>query len=57
MKKPRYKKVCKFELEVTVPMWNANKHGIYQYPKIWAKSVIFDFSRYYGPMLDAYSQS
>ena len=37
-------------------LWNVNKHGINQFPKIWAKSVIFDFPRYYGPMFDAYSQ-
>ena len=29
---------------------------IYQFPKIWAKSEIFDFPRYYGPMLDTCSQ-
>ena len=27
---------------------------LYQFPKIWAKSVILDFPRYYG--LDTYSQ-
>ena len=37
-------------------LWNANKYGIYQFPRIRAKSVIFDFPRYYWPMLDAYSQ-
>ena len=37
-------------------LWNANKYGIFHFPKIWAKSIIFDFPRYLGPMLDAYSQ-
>ena len=35
---------------------NANKYVIYQFPRIRAKSVIFDFPRYYWPILDAYSQ-
>ena len=43
-------------MEASKNLWNTNKQSIYQFPQIWAKSVIFDFPRYYVPMLDAYSQ-